>query len=413
MKQEKLKICVLGSTYPRFHEDPQVPWLRETVGRLSERGHEVTVAASAFAGSRNHAIDGINVLRYRYAPARFEKLTHDEGAPSKVGNPLIKLLAITYIISGIICMLFWCAKYRFDVINVHWPFPHGLFTILPKMLFGTKIVVTAHGAGMAMARKNKVLKLALRCSILAADKVQSNSSHTASELKSLTGRSSEIIPYGSTVESSVGVVPFTSEGKIKILFSGRHIERKGVPHLIRALPSVLEKVDVELLITGQGDRTFEWKCLARDLGLEDSVHFLGFVSNEELAHCYRTCDIYCLPAIFDSNDDTEGLGVVLIEALMHARPVIAGNVGGIIDVIKNEQTGLLVEEKSHQELSDAVLRLIENPEYARELGEAGKRFVIEFFNWDRVISQYEQMLVNAVCQSDGVSASSEMVGASL
>jgi len=380
---------------------------------LSQRGHDVTVVASAFAGSKNHTIDDINVLRYRYAPARFEKLTHDEGAPSKVGNPLIKLLAIPYIISGIICMLFWCARYRFDVINVHWPFPHGLFTILPKMLFGTKIVVTAHGAGMAMARKNKVLRIALQCSMLAADKVQSNSSHTAAELKSLTGKSSEIIPYGSTVKSGEGVTPFTSGGKIKILFSGRHIERKGVPYLIKALPGVLEKADVELFITGQGDRTAEWQGLARGLGLEDSVHFLGFVSNEELAHCYRTCDIYCLPAIFDSNDDTEGLGVVLIEALMHARPVIAGNVGGIVDVIKDELTGLLVEEKNHEELSNAILRLVESPHYARELGEAGKRFVLEFFNWDRVISQYEQMLVSVVTKSDKVSCSSEMIEASL
>jgi len=396
MKERKLKICVLGSTYPRFEEDPQVPWLRQTVKMLSEKGHDVKVAASAFAGGGNHQIDGIDVLRFRYAPKAIEKLTHDEGAPSKVNGLFGKILAITYIISGILHMLYWCKKHRFDVVNVHWPFPHGLFTILPRLFFGTKVVVTAHGAGMAMARKSPLLKLALKISMLSADAVTTNSSHTYAELKRLSGHESEVVPYGATVDFKESSQPFQGKEKVKILFSGRHIQRKGVDYLIRALPEVLAQRDVELVITGAGDRTDEWKRVANSLGLLGNVNFLGFVSNEELADCYQTCDIYCLPAIFDDNDDTEGLGVVLIEALLHARPVVACGVGGIVDVIKHRKTGLLVNEKSPGELAKALLWMINNPLEAKKMGVEGQKLVSEVFDWNKIVGKVETMLEDVV-----------------
>lgn len=71
-----LQIAVLGSTYPRSQEDYEVPWLRESVNRIAARGYEVTVIAPAYAGLGDHLIDGIPVRRFRYAPARWEKLTH-------------------------------------------------------------------------------------------------------------------------------------------------------------------------------------------------------------------------------------------------------------------------------------------------------------------------------------------------
>ncbi len=396
MKKKALNICVLGSTYPRFDKDSEVPWLRKTVELIKNSGHNVKVVASAYQGGKSHQIDGVEVLRFRYAPSSIEKLTHDEGAPSKVKGPVGKLLALSYIICGTFQMLVWCHKYRFDIINVHWPFPHGLFTILPKLLFGTKVVVTAHGAGMAMARKSLLLKAALKLSMLSADAATTNSSHTQHELKRLSGYDSQVIPYGATVSFKEGKLPLQGNLPVKILFSGRHIQRKGVNYLIEALPAVLQQRKVELAITGHGDRTEEWKARVRQLGLEDSVNFLGFVSNQELSKCYQHCDIYCLPAIFDDNDDTEGLGVVLIEALLHGRPVIASEVGGIVDVIKHKKTGILVNEKNPTELSNAILELINNPELAQKLGKQGQNFVNKEFNWQTIVNQVVKLFEETV-----------------
>ncbi len=409
-KSKKLKICVLGSTYPRSQNDHQVPWLRETVNQLRGRGHDVTVAASAFKGSRHHMIDGVQVLRFRYAPAFIEALTHDEGAPAKSKTILGKLLAILYILSGIVHMLHWSRKHDFDVINVHWPFPHALFTILPRALFGTKVVVTAHGAGMAMARQSKYVKLILGFVLSHSDSITCNSSHTKSEITRLTGATAQVIPYGATVEAKQAGRPF-SRPRTRVLFSGRHIQRKGVGYLIEALSLVLkQRKDVELVITGHGDRTEEWKQIVTNLKLEDKVSFEGFVSNQRLAELYQSSDIYCLPAIHDDNSDTEGLGVVLIEALLHARPVIASGVGGIVDVIKHQETGILVKEKSSNDLAHALIYLIENPLRARELGEAGQKFVNNNFSWSTISDSLERVLIRATEQRDLFGTELQMAG---
>jgi len=72
----QLRIAVLGSTYPRSADDHEVPWLRESVKRLAARGHKITVIAPAYHGLKDHEIDGVEVRRFRYAPARWEMLTH-------------------------------------------------------------------------------------------------------------------------------------------------------------------------------------------------------------------------------------------------------------------------------------------------------------------------------------------------
>ena len=79
-----LRIALIGSTYPRSQEDYEVPWLRESVNRIAHRGHQITVIAPSYSGLQNHQIDGIEVRRFRYAPARWEKLTHGDGAPNKL-----------------------------------------------------------------------------------------------------------------------------------------------------------------------------------------------------------------------------------------------------------------------------------------------------------------------------------------
>src|ERR1700733_6546721 len=96
----QLNICMVTSTYPRHESDYAVPWLRESVRRLTDRGHKVTVLAPSYRGLQDHTIDGVSVKRFRYAPAAIETLTHEQGAPNKVGSIWKKLLGIPYVING-------------------------------------------------------------------------------------------------------------------------------------------------------------------------------------------------------------------------------------------------------------------------------------------------------------------------
>lgn len=395
-----LRIAILGSTYPRHEGDHEVPWLRESVRRLAARGHKITVIAPAYKGLKDHEIDGVRVRRFRYAPERWEILTHGEGAPNKLKkNPILKLLTLSYLASGAYSVWNICRKEQVEVLHVHWPFPHGLMSLLPAWMPGCKIVYTCHSAEFALAAGSKVSTNLLAFCLKRSAAITANSAHTARLVHDVSGKTAEIIPWGATVKVDSGADPVPQDLPL-LLFSGRLIERKGVNYLLRAMPLILKERKVRLVITGDGHYRQEWEDLSKQLGLSEWVRFAGFVSNDELSSLFRSCSVYVHPAIYDSKGDTEGQGVVLVEALTNRKPVVASEVGGIVDMIKDGETGLLVPEKNPEAIADAVLRLLNEPELAQRLGEQGLEHARRYFDWVRIMDQYDEIYRKCVV-SDG------------
>jgi glycosyltransferase involved in cell wall biosynthesis len=362
----------------------------------------MTVVVPSFKGLANHLIDGVPVLRFRYAPRVVESLTHDEGAPNKMRNPIYKLLVPSYIASGTAHLSYWAARRKFDLVHVHWPFPHSLLASFALTRPGLAIVATCHGAELALARGSQMIARTLRQSLRRAHALSCNSSHTRAEIERLCGRSADVIPYGTTVPALDSPRDWSRRNEpATLLFCGRLIQRKGVDYLLRALPRILERRAVKLLVTGEGDRKAEWQALVSRLRLENDVRFLGLVSTERLAELHRTCDVYVQPAIYDDKNDTEGFGVSLVDALANCCPVVASEVGGIVDVIKHERTGLLVREKDEAGLASAILRLLEDRDLARRLGEGGRAFAAYRFDWDYITDETEALYERAIERANG------------
>ena len=397
-----MKILVIGSVYPRFHEDAEVPWLRASVAHLKKAGLGIQVLAPAYKGLKTHEIDGVKVNRFRYAPASWEILTHEEGAPSKMASkPWLQLLAIPYIISGFFKCISICRKFKPDVIHAHWPFPHAYIALGAAKLFRIPLVLNFHGAELLLIRKKKWVKPFLKFAIGQAQAVFANSSFTASKIKALRNVNVEWSPYGTTLESSaaseVEAVPHPINGKFKILFVGRHIERKGICYLIEAA-KYLPRDKFEIRIVGVGDLTEKLKDLAAHNAGNAEIVFTGKLSPEDLAKEYRTANVFTLPAIIDSKGDTEGLGVVLIEAMELGLPIVASNVGGIPDVVIDGESGILVPEKDPQALANAFKRLESEPGLVKQLLEGSRKRIRECFTWDgiieRQIAEYKKVVRN-------------------
>ncbi len=397
-----MKILVIGSVYPRFHEDAEVPWLRASVAHLKKAGLGIQVLAPAYKGLKTHEIDGVKVNRFRYAPASWEILTHEEGAPSKMASkPWLQLLAIPYIISGFFKCISICRKFKPDVIHAHWPFPHAYIALGAAKLFRIPLVLNFHGAELLLIRKKKWVKPFLKFAIGQAQAVFANSSFTASKIKALRNVNVEWSPYGTTLESSaaseVEAVPHPINGKFKILFVGRHIERKGICYLIEAA-KYLPRDKFEIRIVGVGDLTEKLKELAAHNAGNAEIVFTGKLSPEDLAKEYRTANVFTLPAIIDSKGDTEGLGVVLIEAMELGLPIVASNVGGIPDVVIDGESGILVPEKDPQALANAFKRLESEPGLVKQLLEGSRKRIRECFTWDgiieRQIAEYKKVVRN-------------------
>ena len=391
-----MKVLVIGSVYPRFHEDAEVPWLRTSIAHLKKAGLGIQVLAPAYKGLRSHEIDGVKVNRFRYAPASWEILTHEEGAPSKMASrPWLQLLAIPYIISGFFKCIGICRKFRPDVIHAHWPFPHAYIALGAAKLFKIPLVLNFHGAELLLIRKKKWVKPLLKFAIGQAQAVFANSSFTAGKIKALRNVDVEWSPYGTTLESgstSAGnggtsaTVPHPVNGKFKILFVGRHIERKGICYLIEAAKH-LPRDQFEIRIVGVGDLTDKLKAQAAEIADAAEIIFTGKLSPEELANEYRTANVFTLPAIVDSKGDTEGLGVVLIEAMELGLPVVASNVGGIPDVVVDGVSGILVPEKDPEALAGAYRRLAADPGLVKQLLEGAQKRIAECFTWDKIVER--------------------------
>jgi glycosyltransferase involved in cell wall biosynthesis len=388
-----MKVLVIGSVYPRFQEDAEVPWLRTSVAHLKQAGVEIQVLAPAYKGLKSHEIDGTRVNRFRYAPASWEILTHEEGAPSKMASrPWLQLLAIPYIISGFFKCLSICRKWKPDVIHAHWPFPHAYIALGASKLLRIPLVLNFHGAELLLIRKKKWVKPLLKFAIGQARAIFANSSFTAGKIKAIRNVDVEWSPYGTTLDErreardereGSGLVPHAVDGKFKILFVGRHIERKGICYLIESA-KLLTADKFEIRIVGVGDLTEKLKQQALQY---PHVVFTGKLSPEDLAHEYRTANVFVLPAIVDHKGDTEGLGVVLIEAMELGLPVVASNVGGIPDVVVDGDSGILVPEKDPEALANAFKRLASDRALVVSLLEGARRRIAECFTWNGIIKR--------------------------
>jgi glycosyltransferase involved in cell wall biosynthesis len=293
------------------------------------------------------------------------------------------------------------------VIHAHWPFPHAYIALGAAKLYKIPLVLNFHGAELLLIRKKKWVKPLLKFAIGQAQAIFANSSFTAGKIKALRNVDVEWSPYGTTLEgaslplasaadaasatpTSGGTPqrpePHAINNKFKILFVGRHIERKGICYLIEAA-KYLPRDKFEIRIVGVGDLTEQLKQQAAAVNDGAEIIFTGKLSPEDLANEYKTANVFTLPAIVDHKGDTEGLGVVLIEAMELGLPIVASNVGGIPDVVVDGESGILVPEKDPVALADAFKRLEANPTLIQKLLAGARKRIDECFTWDGIIER--------------------------
>lgn len=395
-----MKVLYVATAYNRHSSDVITPWLVETIHGLQGAGVDVEVLAPSYHGLESATLDGVRVHRFRYAPSRWEDLTHDQTAPDRIrDHPAYLALVPGYVLSGMSAAARLARRGGFDVVHVHWPIPHALFGLAARWAAGIPMISTFHGVELTWTREQlSILKPLLRYLIKTSDAVTANSSYTASMIRKVYDRHVDRIPFGATTHLSPDfeIPPRPEGGPFEILFAGRLVERKGVHYLLDALARLDPSRRVLLRVVGDGPMREELEARAAALGLGERVRFEGFVPAETLAAYFAGCDLFILPAIFDSKGDTEGLGVVLVEALSDARPVIASRAGGIVDVIKDGETGYLIPPADADALATAIVRVMENPEEARRLGEQGRAYVEREFSWPVIIERLRSLYQRVV-----------------
>ncbi len=183
---------------------------------------------------------------------------------------------------------------------------------------------------------------------------------------------------------------------IQLLYVGRLSLEKGVLTILKALDILVNergRQDLYLNIFGKGDEIYERELhdFLRDKNLTYLVTFHGRVTQDELIKHYDSSDIMLVPSLWQ-----EPFGLVVAEAMARGLPIIAANVGGPAEMIVHERNGLLVEPGDEQELTTAIIRLVENPDERSNLSSAARITVLERFSIEENVRLVEQHLLRAV-----------------
>jgi glycosyltransferase involved in cell wall biosynthesis len=391
-----VKVLYLVTAYARDPSDVITPWLVETIRRLRARGVEVEVLAPAYRGLSDQTVDGVRVHRFRYALRPWETLTHDQTAPDRIRErPWFLALVPGYVAAGRRAAARLARTGGFDVIHAFWPIPQGLLGLAAKGASGLPLVSTFFGVELTwMEKQFPFLAPLLRRIVRGSDAVTAISTYTAGRLKrQVPGVDPAIIPFGAAVDAPAEPPPYTFDGArpFELLFVGRLVERKGVHLLLDAVAALPPDRPAIVHVVGDGPERERLQARAERLDLGGRAVFHGFVSKDELERRLRTCDALVLPAVIDAKGDTEGLGVVLLEAMSYARPVIASAAGGIVDIVRDGRSGFLVPPGDAPALTSAISRLMEDPARARAFGLAGREDVEANFSWDVIADRLAEI----------------------
>lgn len=285
---------------------------------------------------------------------------------------------------------------RFDAIHAGRALPEGLVAWLVARITFHPVVIYAHGeelTGWGKGNKYKAMCFALRH----ADTVIANSDFTRDTLigMGVPPARIELIHPGVDTERFRPGLPFQDlrsklglgERAKLVLSVGRLSRRKGFDTVIRALPDLLAQgADVHYAIVGIGEDEAYLRGLAHEQGVAERVHLLGHVPMDDLPRWYNACDVFVL-ANREIDGDTEGFGIVFLEAAACGKAAIAGTAGGTGSAVLDGVTGLRVDGRSVEDLGAVLRALLLEPERAARLAEAACTRARESLSWQAVAAR--------------------------
>jgi colanic acid/amylovoran biosynthesis glycosyltransferase len=321
------------------------------------------------------------VKSFTLAPLRFKKRFAEAFANALLGpreNLRARMVGLWHFYAA--CN--WATQLRHEnvkLIHSQWIHSGGTLAMYGAWLLGVPFSFTGHAADLFRDRS------ALEDKIKRADFIVCISNfHREFYLKHGADPSRLYLAYCGIDTSHF--FPKPRERKpgqpYRILSSGRLVEKKGFFWLIRACSLLAERgVDFECVIAGSGPLEQPLRAQIKREGLESRVSLTGKpLKQEDIPEFMHSGDVYCLPCVWASDNDVDGLPQMLMEAMACGLPAISTRLVGIPDLLVDGETGLLVEPKNAEQLADALLKLRDDPALAERLAEAGRKHVIERFD---------------------------------
>lgn len=370
--------------------------MHELSKRLTDRFRVTVLCPHAEGASTRERLDGVDVVRYRYAPQRLERLVNDGGIVTNLRlHRWMALLLPGFFLAQLVCLIRLQLRLRPAAIHAHWIIPQAFTTVLANLLTfrRTPILVTSHGADL-FALNGSLMRRLKRWTLRRCAKATVVSQAMLAPIRSLGMPDTHVTVAPMGVDMS-RFTPASADVRSadELLFVGRLVEKKGLRYLIDALPAVLEKhPKVRLTVAGFGPELEQRQAQVTQLGLQDKVHFLGAVDQGSLPVHYQRAAMLVAPFVEAASGDREGLGLVSVEALACGCPVVTTRIEAVKEVFGGQWPPYLAACADSQSLAEQINQVLDTPGAVRawSLQEAAR--MIERFDWTTVAQRYAQLI---------------------
>ena len=407
-----MNILVLTSAYPKFAGDATAPFMASITEHVAARGHSIHVVLPAHVQwARPRSEGSIHFHPYRYSPSRSWTpwgFAQSLESGVKLKRRLYALAPAVYASARHTCRRLTAAE-RFDVVHAHWAVPNGFIAAGVCKSRGIPLVVTLHGSDISVSEKKPWFARLARGSFAAANVITAPSNDLLQRARRLGARGElELIPWGADPDlfhpdpeaaRRVRHQHGLSDEDVLVLGVGRFVRWKGFDDLISSVALATDRhPELRLVLVGDGDIRGELEARVRELGIERVVTFTGMAARDDVRAYLAAADIVAVPSVH-ADGFVDGQPTVALEAMATAKPLVVTRVGGLPDLVRPGENGLVVEERDPSALAAAIVALADDAARRRVMGAAGRERVQRELNWDAVADRLIRVYESAATSS--------------
>ncbi|NMH67683.1 glycosyltransferase [Bacillus sp. RO3] len=286
-------------------------------------------------------------------------------------------------------------EYKPDLIHSHYASSYGLIGALTGF---SPYILSVWGSDVYdFPKRNVMNRMILKYALGKADYICSTSPALEQETKIYIDESKplSITPFGVDVTQFKPDPTKKKEGPFKIGIAKGMEPKYGIEYLLKGFKLFLRSLgdegqSVRLQLAGDGPYFAKYRKLAEDLGILENVEFLGRIAHEDVPDFISSLHIFVISSLIES------FGVSAVEAQACGVPVVATNVGGLPEVVRDGETGYLIPSKDPAALAEKLLYLYKNPSERKKLGENGREHVLNHYDWEdnskRMIELYNEII---------------------
>jgi colanic acid/amylovoran biosynthesis glycosyltransferase len=378
------RLLVLASTFPARPEDGTPAFVRDLALEEGKRYDTLVVVPRVPGASSREVIGNVRVIRFGYFPRRWEDLADGAIIENLRAKPIRWLQVVPFLIAEALAVRRAVSSFNPDVVHAHWIIPQGVVATavaprIPRLITTLGGDLYALNAGPLRLLKSWVVRRASHTTVMNAE--------MASVVESLGAEGAQVSvePMGASFAVEIPSRPRRALAK-NLLFVGRLVEKKGLRVLLQALRG-MDGATAQLTVVGDGPLFDDLAKHAEGL----PVTFAGQLGRTELLQEYARADIIVVPSVPASSGDKDGLPVALLEAMGSGLAVVASDLPGINEAVRDGVDGVLVPPSDIEALRTAVLGLVHDPERVRELGDQAAARA-QNFSVGRVGARYRALL---------------------